>query len=159
MKKFLAALGAVLILSACGAEPSPVPEAEPTPPAAETPVQLPPVEEAPVDAPVYEEQTAEGLVEDTVAYIYAYPKFSQPKISGFYEELVAGLKDYAGQTVYAAASERHTIADVTGSYEVFADGSAVTVTYVVDVEYGDGETDRFDRTDRFDLSDGRRLEE
>lgn len=162
MKKIMAALAALLLLTACGAdktpaEPAPVPE---TPVVEEQPVEIVPeiLPEAP-EAFVYTTKTMEGLVEDTVAYIYEYPEFDHAEINRFYTDLMASLVDYARQNVYTAAVERHTIADVTGSFTMLQAEETVTVTYTVAVEFADGESESFDRTDTFDRTSGQPMAE
>ena len=161
MKKILATCAALLLLTACGAEKVP---AEPTP-VPETPVVEEPVEVTPEVVPEKTDELSftterlEGLVEDTVAYIYDYPQFGDPVMDSFYEELMTSLEEYARGKVYTAAIERHTIADVTGTYELTQTGETVIVTYTASVEFGDGETESFDRTDTYDLSVGKWIQE
>lgn len=176
MKQFLAAILAILLLSGCVAdttvtkEPEPVKEAEPV-------TQQQPVEEQPAEmqnqqAVVVEKTensftnmnleygcetvSVEGLVEDTVGYVYQYPVFSEiagaQTINTYYEDMMEFLESYARETVYPQTLERHTIADVTGSYEIVAadDGLQLGITYTVCVQFADSqEPESFDRTDVF----------
>lgn len=161
MKKIMAALAALMLLTACSAEKTPVEQpVQPQNPVVKEPVTVTPeaVPEEP-DELQYTTQRLEGLVEDTVAYIYDYPQFDQPEINQFYTDLMTTLEEYAKSTVYTTAIDRHTIADVTGSFDVIQPENTVCVTYTVTVEFGDGETESFDRTDTFDLVTGQLMEE
>lgn len=159
MKKIMAALAALMLLTACGAEKTPVEQpVQPQNPAVEEPVTPEVIPEEP-DEPLYTTERLEGLVEDTVAYIYDYPRFDQPEINQFYTDLMTSLEEYAKSTVYTTAIERHTIADVSGLFEVSQTENTVSVIYTVSVEFGDGETESFDRTDTFDLVTGQLMEE
>ncbi len=161
MKKIMAALAALMLLTACGAEKTPAePAVVPETPVVEEPVTVTPeVVPEETDELQYTTQRLEGLVEDTVAYIYDYPQFDQPEINQFYTDLMTSLEEYAKGTVYTTAIERHTIADVSGSFDLTQTDETFTVTYTVAVEFGDGETESFDRTDTFDRISGQRIAE
>lgn len=154
MKKFLALLFACFLLTACGEAQPPVAE-QPEPPVVEAPVQP---EVVPEPEAVCTMETLEGLVEDTVGYVYQYPVFTNETINEYYTELMANLETYAKETIYPAAMEKHTIANIEGFYEVVPVDDEVTVTYVVTVEFGDGETEEFERVDTFILSTGQKKE-
>ena len=159
MKKIIAALAALLLLTACGAEKTPVEQpVVPETPVVEEPV-TPEVVPEETDELQYTTQRLEGLVEDTAAYIYDYPRFDHAEIDGFYTELMTSLEEYAKGTVYTAAIERHTIADVTGTFTVEQTAETVSVTYTVAVDFADGQSDSFDRTDTFDAVSGVRIVE
>lgn len=176
MKKWIAALLAILTLTGCqAAAPAPqeVPEEGHTQASVPAVEQEPAEEEKTVEIPVeivepeknytemnldvdYETRTVEGLVEDTVGYIYTYPVFSgidgAEAINTYYAQLMEYLENYARETVYAQAAERHTIADVSGTFEIVAadEGLQLGVQYTVSVSFGDEEApSSFDRTDVF----------
>lgn len=181
MKKWMLIVLALLLLTGCGAKETntqepveEIPEQETQTP--ETPKET--KEPEAVEIPVtingsdksytemnldveYETQSAEGLVEDTVGYVLEYPVFSgidgAETINLYYQELVDYLTDYATSTVYSEATERHTVADVTGGFEIAAadEGLQLGVTYTVTVKFADSDQEEsFDRTDVFQPDTG-----
>lgn len=177
MKKWIAAILAVLLLTGCQAQPTEQPEvpADPEPVVTQPVEEDTPVEEPPetVEIPVetveqepyytemnldvaYDIQTVEGLVEDSIGYVYEYPVFSgldgAEEINTYYEEMMVFLESYARETVYPQAADRHTIANVYGTFEIVAadEGLQLGVKYTVSVEFADAEEpESFDRTDVF----------
>ena len=170
MKRLFAFIFAMIFLCGCQTEPPvEIPEEKP---AAEAPV----VEETPaepveipvetvepekyytemnLDAP-YETLTSEGLVEDSVGYIYEYPVFSEiagaEKINTYYTELMDFLADYAKEVVYPQCADRYTIANVNGTFEIDAadEGLQLAIVYTVTVQFADAdEPESFSRTDVF----------
>lgn len=157
MKKLLLILLALLCLTACSKEQTPVETPEIETPVIEGPEEVIP-DEPEQETVAHTPKTLEGLVEDAVGYVYTYPEVELPAVNDFYTELMGSLVDYAKQDVYKKAMERHTVADVTGDYRVTSGGKTFAVTYTVTVKYGDGETEHFDRMDIFDRESGKRLE-
>lgn len=174
MKRLFLILFSLLMLTACGKEELPIVETEtlPTPvqtqPAKETPMPVPEDEEEPIAAqeqadPVsYTVQTVEGLVEDTVGYIFEIPVFGLPggdAIVTYYEDLAAHLVDYTRETVYPQAAERGCIVSVYGEVvSATGEGGVVTVEYAFRCDYSDAEeTEETLRTDLFDVISGERV--
>lgn len=178
MKKIAALLLSLLLLVGCGAKDTQPPVEQPQEP--EQTVQQPVSPEKPVTPPAetveipvetvddslntytdmnlnytVETRTEEGLVEDTVGYIFEYPVFgvfpAAEKVNTYYEELQNFLISYARETVYPLAAEEHTIANVYGKYEVIAadEGLQLGIRYTVSVEFANGDEQSFDRTDIF----------
>ena len=181
MKKWMLILLALLLLTGCGAkktetqepvEKSPVqetqtpetPEETTKPEAVEIPVTINGEDKSYTEMNLdvaYETRTEDGLVEDTVGYVLEYPVFSgidgAETINQYYQELMEYLTDYAASTVYSEAAERHTVADVTGSFEIAAadEGLQLGVTYKVAVKFADSDQEEsFDRTDVFQPDTG-----
>ena len=180
MKKLFAALVAVLCLAGCGAKEQPQPvEAEPIPtveepapvePAPETPevVEIP-MEVHPGEIPAqnitmpdYETVQLEGLVEDAIGYVIAYPVFSgfdgAETVNGYYLNLAEHLERYTKETVYKDIMEKQLVASVYGEVtSVQTDGEKLQVDYVFRVETEDN-VDESTRTDIFDMTTGEREE-
>lgn len=177
MKKLLAALAAILVLSACSAkEPAPAPapaEPEVSAPVAEAAPEEKPVTELPIEIAPQEpaadpaepvEYTAiisEGLSGDAVGYSFVQPEFGQSEIDAFYAQLVEQMESHASTTVHDNCLERHCLANVSGCItEATRKDGILTVTYTYTVEYSDTEEPAVNtRTDRFDLETGERLAE
>ena len=184
MKKFLIALLAILMLTACGKQDEPA-AAPPMPEeVVQTPVEEAPVvepEQEPIEMPVQVEEPqepspeeipeddsaliheiihVEDLIEDTVAYNLEQPVFSDfagaEQVNTFYEVLVQQLAEHTKENVYPAVMEQHTMANVCGVVEYLHwDADQVQVTYQYQVEYlNDTPADTFSRTDCFDLKTG-----
>ena len=180
MKKLFAALLAVLCLAGCGAKEEPQPaEVQPTP-AVEEPTPAEPAPEAPevveipmevlpeeipsqtLTMPDYETVQLEGLVEDAIGYVIAYPVFSgfdgAETVNEFYLSLAEHLERYTKETVYKDVMEKQLVASVYGEVtSVQTDGEKLQVDYVFRVETEDN-VDENTRTDVFDLATGEREE-
>ena len=178
MKRLLAALAAVLCLSACSAkEPEPIrlpeqttqtveqtaPQTEQTAPADK------PVEELPIQSPEQSEETQpvqytvtvrDGLVEDAIGYVLEQPVFTDlpgaEAINAFYVQLCDYLTAYTKETVYEACMERTCVADVTGTVTaVSLDDTKLTVEYTYTIAFSNEETPTVNtRTDCFDIQTG-----
>ncbi len=183
MKKILIAILALLTLSACGKkEEAPIkpaaPDIQENPPAVseeaapEIPEDAQPIE-IPVEmveeveeeydlqkpVPAYTSARAEGLVEDTVGFVYDYPVFEELEaVNAYYENQITGLTDYAKRIVYETAMDRHTIANVTGTFTVEMEENLM-VTLTVKVEFGDEEDPiEFSQAEQFDSETGCHIE-
>lgn len=169
MKKTIAALLAVLILTGCSArEPAPVaaePEPEPAPAAQTETVETPPqTVELPVEAATpasadYETKLLEGLVGDAVGYSLAYPVFSgfdaAETVNGFYTSLVSQLEGYVQTTVNEQCLERNCVASAYGEILSVQVDEELEVHYRLRVEYSDVDKEQCnERTDYFDLKTG-----
>lgn len=105
-----------------------------------------------------------GSFEDIVSYNLYQPEFrglatqeAEVAINDFYGQQVMSLVDYAYETVYKEALERHTGADVIGTCQVLPsqDENVLRVGYVLEVQYGDGSDPiRWERVDEFDRNTG-----
>ena len=164
MKKYIAALLAVLCLAGCSAKEeksdmvgvtvvtqqqedvSPAPTLPEELPVEEIIVEEQPAEEIPVEeTPVkgepmeYESLMVDGLVEDAIDYGFEIPVFADlegaEKINEFYEALVDQLTEYTKQTVYEAVQEQGTMANVFGEV-TFAErqGDLLAVGYAFHVQ-------------------------
>ena len=164
MKKYIAALLAVLCLAGCSAKEekadmvgvtvvtqqqedvSPAPKLPEELPVEEVIVEEQPVEEIPVEeTPMkgepmeYESLMVDGLVEDAIGYGFEIPVFADlegaEKINEFYEALVDQLTEYTKQTVYEAVQEQGTMANVFGEV-TFAErqGDLLAVGYAFHVQ-------------------------
>ena len=181
MKKYIAALLAVLCLAGCSAkeekadmvgvtvvtqqeEPAPkVPEELPVEdvPVEEIPAEVPQEETPVVGEPVeYESLMIDGLVEDAIGFGFEIPVFADmegaEQINAFYEELVDQLTAYTRQTVYEAVQEQATMANVFGEV-TFAErqGDLLAVGYAFHVQLaGEEELKTSQRTDYFDITTG-----
>lgn len=170
MKKLTAIFLLILLLTACGKQPAlEVPDEDPA--AAETELPEQEVVEYPVEilpgngwTVTCETLTREGLVEDAVAYIYEYPSVAgeagAAAINGFYEELMDQLETYAKDKVWGAAQEKHTVANVTGTYALGdVTEETIAIDYTVEVVFGDGsEPELHQRNDVFDRTTGEKTE-
>lgn len=144
---------------------TPVETTEETPEVEEMPIEINP-ETSPME-PIPAELTCtdnpvEGLVEDTVGYLYTLPVFSgtdgAEAMTQFYQDLLPEMENYAQETVYLEAMDRHTVVSVSGGYTVrgVQDG-ALVVSYEIKAEYGEGDPVISSRTDHFDLASGEHL--
>lgn len=155
--------------------PGPVEETTQSDTAAETPhespAETPEVDQIPIEIlpdaalePVpadlsWTDNPVEGLVEDTVGYAYQLPVFSglhcADAITGFYSDLLPELENYARETVYLEAMDRHTVVSVYGTYTVEGvRDNQLVVSYEVRAEYSEGDPVVSARTDYFDLETG-----
>ncbi len=173
MKKKVAAILAVfLLLTACSAQKKPEPQTEPeqeqvTEQAPEQEVDEVPMEINPEqtgDEMLPELKTEEGLIEDTVGYVFQYPVFSEfdgaEAINGVYKQLTDGLVAYAKETIYSTASKKNCIASAYSTVEHASENDGVLeVEFKFWVEYSDGTTDENTRTDRFDMTTGELIQE
>lgn len=179
MKKWMLICLSLLLLTGCGAKEPEAPEpVEEIPAQTETEAPEAPQEPETVEIPTtingsdksytnmdldveYETQTVEGLVEDTVGYVLEYPVFSgiggAETINQYYQEMMDYLTQYVQTTVYTEAADRHTVANVSGSFAIAAadEGLQLGVTYTVTVNFADSqEPESFDRTDVFQPDTG-----
>lgn len=109
-----------------------------------------------------------GGYEEIVSFSLQQPEFSglateeaDAKINEFYGKLVQNLNDYAYNTVYKTAQDRHTGAHVSGVVGVMpTEGNgSLRIGYVLTVHYADAEEDEVhERIDVFDWSTGELLE-
>lgn len=181
MKKWMLIFLSLLLLAGCGAK-----EPEAQTPVEEIPAQMEPETETPeepqeqqtVEIPTtineseksytkmdlnveYNTQIVEGLVEDTVGYALNCPEFTgiggAETINQYYQEMMDYLIQYVQTNVYNEAADRHTVANVSGSFAIVAadEGLQLGVTYTVTVDFADSEElESFDRTDVFQPDTG-----
>lgn len=175
MKRMLAALLALLLISGCGARDSQenFTQIEPDPqPAVEEPVEeeTKSNENTAVEIPVeivnipetepFELEVFDGLVGDAVGYSMEIPTFTEVSaaevIHSYYVEMVDGLVDYTEETIHEACLERHCMANVYGRVtEAVREGELLSVTYSYEVSYSDtDEPSVSTRTDVFDVTSG-----
>ena len=188
MKKLkLFALGAALCLAltACAVQVGPAAQMAP----AETlpmqdeqrPVVTGPAEEAPADDPICELPEApadvptviistgveDGYFDEVCSYSLELPEIEDnddpalEKIEDFFDTLEDSLETYCGTTVYNAAQERNTVANVTGTFTAAQEAERLTVTYTLTEAYGDqpGAATERTRTIVFDVTTGAVVED
>ena len=171
-KLFALLLAAGLTLTLCACEktlPEPtqeeldtvIQEAEASVPEEETIPEAPELPPAPSIDFFDEPRNVEGDIEEIVSYRIGLPGLNMETestaeaINGFFDEFSLWLQDYAATTVYEAAQQNHTIAFLTGSYELGEDDGLLAVAYYIHVEYADG-SEGLDETHTyaFDPADG-----
>lgn len=111
----------------------------------------------------YTSETVEGLVEDTVGYIFEVPVFTvegADDIRTYYEDLTAHLVRYTKETVYTEAASRACIASVYGSVtDAVLEDDVLTVTYAYECDFSDTEESVENvRTDSFLAASGEKVE-
>lgn len=184
MKRLFLMISLLFLLTACGKqeETAPVvPEAPPVEEVTELPEEPAPVEEIPMEIVTPEEdtpaaeteaeavpapftfETADGLIEDTVGYLFVIPTFEvagADAIREYYVELTDHLADYTKETVYTEAASRGCIVSVYGEVtEAVLQGDVLTVTYVYRCEFSDTEQPTANvRTDSFRAATGEKVE-
>lgn len=182
MKKLkLFALGAALCLAltACAVQVGPAAQMTPaetqptqdaqrpayTEPAGEAPAREIPVEEAPAqDVPTVIISTGveDGFFDEVCSYSLELPEIEDSdapaleKIEDFFDTFEDSLETYCGTTVYNAAQERNTVANVTGTFTAAQEAERLTVTYTLTEAYGDqpGAATERTRTIVFDVMTG-----
>ena len=180
MKRLILIFSLILLLTACGKEELPVVPEEVLPVPAPTETVEEPVTELPIEivtpelpeetvveaggeAVSYTSETVEGLIEDTVGYIFEVPTFDvegSENIRTYYEELTKHLESYTKDTVYTEAASRACIVSVYGEViDAVLDGEVLTVTYVYRCDYSDTEESSENvRTDSFFAATGEKTE-
>ena len=182
MKKMkLFALGAALCLAltACAVQVGPAAQMAPaetlpmqdeqrpvvTGPAEEAPAREIPVEEAPAqDVPTVIISTGVevGFFDEVCSYSLEIPEIEDSdapaleKLEDFFDTFEDSLETYCGTTVYNAAQERNTVANVTGTFTAAQEAERLTVTYTLTEAYGDqpGAATERTRTIVFDVMTG-----
>lgn len=175
MKRLILIFSLLLLLTACGkqeevpAVPEVLPEVEVTEEVTateptvevETTIVMPEetVVEAGGEAVSYTSEPVEGLIEDTVGYMFEVPTFDlegSEKIRTYYEEMASHLEAYTKETVYTEAASRACIVSVYGEVtEAVLDGDVLTVTYVYRCDFSDTEESVENvRTDKFSAATG-----
>lgn len=165
MKRKIAALtAALLILTACSANPAttqevptaPVSTLEADTPVSQTQTQNSDVVPLPTDEherkPVVTEEPAptefqdepydyQADIEEVVSISLTLPKFTldsgeaSDKINAVFEKLQTNLYDFASTTVYETAQEKHCIGYLEGSYSAALDDGVLSVSYTVEERY------------------------
>lgn len=187
MKKLkLFALGAALFaaLTACAVQVGPAAQMAPaetlpmqdeqrpvvTGPAEEAPAREIPVEEAPAqDVPTVIISTGVevGFFDEVCSYSLEIPEIEDSdapaleKLEDFFDTFEDSLETYCGTTVYNAAQERNTVANVTGTFTAAQEAERLTVTYTLTEAYGDqpGAATECTRTIVFDVTTGAVVED
>lgn len=187
MKKLkLFALGAALFaaLTACAVQVGPSAQMAPaetlpmqdeqrpvvTGPAEEAPAREIPVEEAPAqDVPTVIISTGveDGFFDEVCSYSLEIPEIEDSddpaleKLEDFFDTFEDALETYCGTTVYNAAQERNTVANVTGTFTAAQEAERLTVTYTLTEAYGDqpGAATERTRTIVFDVMTGAVVED
>ena len=180
MKRLILIFSLILLLTACGKEELPVVPEEVLPVPAPTETVEEPVTELPIEivtpelpeetvveaggeAVSYTSEAVEGLIEDTVGYLFEVPSFDvegAETIRTYYEELAAHLEGYTKETVYPEAASRGCVVSVYGEVtEAVLDGEVLTVTYVCECDYSDtDESAENARTDTFSAATGEKID-
>lgn len=175
MKKLLAFMLVVLLLTGCQKAPASSEPEEPVSQPEETiqtvpeePVEEPSVVEIPVEIiPSHTEEDIdfsveqrEGQVEDSVGYILDCPVFSgfdaAETVNQFYVDLADYLEGYIKETVYTETMKRFTVTDVYGRCQsVSAQDGELTVEYTLSIVFHDTDEEIVkSRTDYFNMSTG-----
>lgn len=175
MKRLFCIIFSLLLLVGCGRqelpavteEDKPVPAPTETAPAAPVPEAEEAVpeteEETPTEQPArYDTETVEGLVEDTVGYIFQVPSFGVPAkdtIRQYYLDMADYLVDYTKEAVYPAAAEQGCIANVMGTVtSAKFVGEDLQVEYLFTCDFsGSSETQENPRTDVFNVFTGEKI--
>ena len=184
MKKWIAAVLAVLCLAGCSAREESVQEAPAPAPAVtgEKPVEQPAAEEKPVQELEIEIENkealpedpepgeggavavpvtlVEGLVGDAVGYSFQQPAFEAYTASDamnlFYEELVQELVNYANGPVNSKCLQDNCVASVYGKVlQTMLTGETLEITYECRVEFSNSEDATVNvRTDVWNVETG-----
>jgi len=178
MKRSLAIIFVILMLTACAAE-KPAHEREERPEEVEVTeevVQEEAVEEVPAEESSeepeveiaeeevpYESLMVDGVVEDAVGFGFEIPQFDCPgseAIDEYFDGFVRDMENFTRDVVYENAMSRSCIASVNGAVDsVTMEGGVLCVVYSYECQYSDAQEPEVEITVlRFDIQTGEVVE-